>query len=143
MHEASIIYPLVRESHIEPFNAVYNGVVAVVLDGGSLGDCHQHLTVRPGSVTNIQASTSGHGVSACHSLIERPSDTLRLDLGDGNGLNRFGLCESHGFVVGYIGEVSVLLPHTGVVPVLLPDVFPYPVQIPGKKRNASCRYYLV
>ena len=36
MHEASIIYPLVRESHIEPFNAVYNGVVAVVLDGGSL-----------------------------------------------------------------------------------------------------------
>ena len=47
MHEASIIYPLVRERHIEPFNAVYNGVVTVVLDGGSLGDCHQHSTVRP------------------------------------------------------------------------------------------------
>ncbi len=92
MHEASIIYPLVRESHIEPFNAVYNGVVAVVLDGGSLGDCHQHSTVRPGSVTNIQASTSGHGVSACHSLIERPCDTFCLDLGGRNGLDRFGLC---------------------------------------------------
>ena len=143
MHEASIIYPLVRERHIEPFNAVYNGVVTVVLDGGSLGDCHQHSTVRPGSVTDIQASASGHGVSACHSLIERPSDTLRLDLGGRNGLDRFGLCGGHGFVVGHIGEVSVLLPHTGIVPVLLPDVFPYPVQIPGKKRNASCRYYLV
>ena len=59
MHEASIIYPLVRESHIEPFNAVYNGVITVVLDGGSLGNCHQHSTVRPRSVTNIQASTSG------------------------------------------------------------------------------------
>ena len=122
MHEASIIYPLVRERHIEPFNAVYNGVVAVVLDGGSLGDCHQHSTVRPGSVTDIQASTSGHGVSACHSLIERPCDTLRPDLGGRNGLDRFGLCGGHGFVVGHIGEVSVLLPHTGIVPVLLPDV---------------------
>lgn len=32
MHEASIIYPLVRESHIEPFNAVYNGIVAFLGD---------------------------------------------------------------------------------------------------------------
>lgn len=72
MHEASIIYPLVRERHIEPFNAVYNGIVAVVLDGGSLGDCHQHsmAMIEHESQFNpeIVSSTDDYGLMQINSI---------------------------------------------------------------------------